>query len=83
MYDNTKIFFGVASTIILIFKFIIHQYIDKKNGYQHKSSTANRINPLLLLPYYQEVNSTTNKLKQLCNILWSLFVITFSIFIYI
>lgn len=82
MNEQIKIFFGMTSAIILILKFLLHQYIDKKNGYEHKSSTAQRINPLLLLPYFQKVNINTNKLKILCNILWCIFIISFAFFIY-
>jgi hypothetical protein len=71
---------GVIQTlsfVLFVTKFIIHAFLDSKNGYEVKYS------PFLaseyILPYTKEVNNSYSALKLICNRCLYLAAITFFI----
>lgn len=77
MESNARFIIGLICGILLLIKVQIHNYIDKENGYNSKSSSGFRFNFIFVLPYFQSVNASTQKAKRICNIIWGAFVISF------
>lgn len=74
MGQEIKLTLGIICGLILFIKIKLHQYVDRKNNYMKKSSTAYRVNPVLLLPYLNNVSLETKKYKVICNTLWTVFI---------
>lgn len=82
MDKSLTLFIGLFAGVLFFIKVQVHIFLDKKNGYAKKTSTAYRINPVLLLFYFQKTTEETKRLKLICNLLWGvslilLLVITF------
>jgi hypothetical protein len=68
------LFVGIFALLLMLIKVEIHKRIDKLNKRPEKSLVVYRINPLLILPYLDTVNTESLKLKKVCNLLWVLAV---------
>ncbi len=73
---------NLLSVMILIFflgflyiKIFLHQRLDRLNGYVKKSVGGFGFNPILLLPYFNDIKQEDEPLKKKCNIFWALAVI--------
>jgi hypothetical protein len=81
MNQNLILFLAFLGSVIMFAKIQLHKYIDSKNGYYEKSSLPFRTNPMLIIPYYQKVKREYIKYKMVCNILWAISIIVFSLVI--
>lgn len=79
---------NLPSIVILILffgffyiKIYLHQRLDMLNGYVKKSASGFGFNPILLLPYFNEIKQEDKSLLKKCNIFWAMSLIALLVLI--